>query len=130
MPDDTIIPNPIAASRDRLQKQITQLGKAADSSEGTKGVMKESAILQAVATQNSAEIVADAAGQLRLIIIDATRALNGRLDTLNTKIDSFTTKADEGTNRLATWTMWLAIVTGLLVVAAFVQAWAMLAGTP
>jgi hypothetical protein len=42
---------------------------------------------------------------------------------LTATIADFTRKADQGTNRLAKWTMALAVVTGLLVIAAFTQAW-------
>lgn len=46
-----------------------------------------------------------------------------QLAMLTTQIQVFTRTANEGTNRLAKWTMVLAIVTGLLTIAAFVQAY-------
>jgi hypothetical protein len=118
--------NSIQEGTDLALKRLREAG----SGEGSKGVMIESAVATAysnrelaAATLSAAEIiVGDLKIATRLMSAEA-EGLSNRLNELRKHVDTFTEKADQGTNRLARWTMWLAIVTGLLAVAAGAQVW-------
>lgn len=119
MPDDKTEPVDTSAVRNWLRSERQATDRAIDqlrntgSAEGIKGTTIEAAI---VGAQSNRELSA--------AVITAAGLIERSAEQVSAQIEAFTTKADQGTNRLALWTMMLAIVTALLVIAAFVQAWA------
>ena len=92
---------------------------------GDVAIAREAAILSGLHTRSAAFRQHLAAMELQVAMKETTLAIAGSADALGHEIATFTTTTDRSTRRLATWTMWLAVVTGLLFVAALVQAFVM-----
>lgn len=102
--------------------QIEKVGAAADRSEGTKGLMKESAVLQARAIDQSC-----------FGMIFVAELLNERVDNLANRIDVATKASTASTDSMTTWTRRLVWATWALAIAAvlasLIQAFATITST-
>ena len=109
--------------RHTMLDQIDKVGLAADRSEGTKGLIKETAILQARAIDQAC---------FGMILV--VERLNEHVDQLTTRLDASTASTTASANDLAKWTrrlVWATFGLGAAaIIAALIQAYVSFATPP